>query len=126
MGKYSPPSSASTVQQDDGDGSLWSIHDKSLEKSRMLSSEAESTFPSELKLYLQQSTMSRVQDPVQFWHQSKTLMAALSSVALKYLAVVGSSVTSEKLVSALNAIVTDDRSRLTDAHITERVFMNRV
>ncbi|CAH0562783.1 unnamed protein product [Brassicogethes aeneus] len=109
MGNYSSPSSASTSRQDDSNESLWSIHDKSLEKPGMSFLEVESSFPSELKLYLHQPVLPRTQNPIQFWHQSKTLMTALSSVAIKYLTVVGSSVASERLVSTLNSVVKDDR-----------------
>ncbi|XP_030762679.1 zinc finger BED domain-containing protein 4-like [Sitophilus oryzae] len=125
LGNCSPPTPSSSPRRQEDPMSLWSMHDKSLEKSGMASTEVESYFPSELKLYLQQPVLHRMQDPIQFWHQSKTLMTALSSIAMKYLTVVGSSVASERLVSTLNSIVKDDRSRLTDRHVTERVFMYR-
>ena len=45
IGNGSPLSSAGTSRQGDSNGSLWSSHDKSLEKVGMLSLEAESSFP---------------------------------------------------------------------------------
>ncbi|GBM99510.1 hypothetical protein AVEN_1072-1 [Araneus ventricosus] len=39
---------------------------------------------------------------------------------------VGSSVASERLVSTLNDVVSDERCQLTDQHIAGRVFMSRL
>lgn len=90
-------------------------------------SSSDISFPSKLKLYLQQPVMTRNASPLEFWGQSKTCMPALASIACKYLTIVGSSVSSERLVSTVNAaVVSDERSRLTDEHITERVFLTRV
>lgn len=103
---------------------LWSSHDQAVAKSGQV--ELESLFPNELRLYLQQPLLPRWSDPFVFWEQSKTCMPGLSFIAQKYLCLVGSSVASERLVSSLNDVVSDERSRLTDQHITERVFMNRL
>ncbi|GBO00130.1 hypothetical protein AVEN_260985-1 [Araneus ventricosus] len=40
------------------------------------------------------------------------------------LCAVGSSLASERLVSTLNDVVSDERCRFTDQHIAERVFMS--
>ena len=103
---------------------LWSSHD--LTVSKRAPTEFESSFPNELKLYLQQPLLPRAFDPFDFWEQSKTCMPGLSFIAQKYLSLIGSSVASERLVSSLNDVVSDERSRLTDRHITERVFLNRL
>ncbi|GBL81128.1 hypothetical protein AVEN_83186-1 [Araneus ventricosus] len=44
----------------------------------------------------------------------------------KYLSLVGSSVASERLVPALNDVGSDERCRLMDQLIAERVFMSRL
>lgn len=103
--------------------SLWSAHDEDVANSSV---EIESSFPKELKLYLEQPVLLRNTDPFNYWQQAKTCMSTLALVAEKYLCIVGSSVASERLVSSLNDIVSDERSRLTDKHIIERVFMNRL
>lgn len=127
LGKISPP--AKVVGENISEtNSIWSTHDAKLantvSSSSFLDSNPDSLFPSELKLYLQQPVVPRNESPLQFWGQSKTALPALASIARKYLTVVGSSVSSERLVSTVNAVVSDERSRLTNEHITERVFLS--
>ncbi|KAG8172930.1 hypothetical protein JTE90_022837 [Oedothorax gibbosus] len=83
-------------------------------------------FSEEFKLYLSRPLLPRKSNPFTFWAQSENAMPGLSAVAFKYLTVIGSSVASERLVSTLNDVLSDKRCRLTDQHITERVFMNRL
>jgi len=47
----------------------------------------------------------------------------LAKVALSCLITPGSSVSSERLASAIKCVVCDSRSRMTDQHVTERVFL---
>jgi len=47
----------------------------------------------------------------------------LAKVALSRLITPGSSVSSELLASAIKCVVYDSRSRMTDQHVTERIFL---
>lgn len=115
------------IPSDNSDNPLWSNHESNIVKSGFSSGEAETaSIPSELKLYLQQGISPRNSDPLKFWQQSESCMPGLSYIARKNLTLHGSSVPSERLVSTLNDIVSNERCRLTDQHITERVFMNRI
>ncbi|GBN45892.1 hypothetical protein AVEN_164620-1 [Araneus ventricosus] len=59
------------------------------------------------------------------WYKCSLFELNLKS-RIKPAYMVGSSVTSERLVSALSDVVSDKRSLLTDQHIAERVFMSRL
>lgn len=122
IGKVSPL--VQTDQVRTAPNPLWSSHDLEVTKRALV--EPESLFANEIEVYIQQPLLPRSSDPFVFWEQSERCMPGLSPVAQKYLSLVGSSVASERLVSSLNDIVSDERSRLTDQHITERVFMNRL
>nr|XP_022910900.1 zinc finger BED domain-containing protein 4-like [Onthophagus taurus] len=121
IGKLSP---LPQIDEATTENLLWSRHDQVVASTCPV--ELESSFPHELWLYLQQPLVPRCSDPFVFWEQSKTCMPGLSFIAQKYLCLVGSSVASERLVSTLNDIVSDERTRLTDQHIVERVFLNRL
>lgn len=79
--------------------------------------------PPELKLYFKSAVLPLSEDPIRYWHNYKTVSPALAEVALKYCTIMGSSVTSERVVSAINNVVTDKRSRLTNRHIKQAVFL---
>jgi len=61
-------------------------------------------------------------NPIKYWQSCKTFSPVLTEIALKYCTMMGSSVASERIVSAINNVVTDKRSRLTSCHIDEAIF----
>ncbi|XP_044312553.1 uncharacterized protein LOC108036964 [Drosophila rhopaloa] len=77
----------------------------------------------ELKLYFSLPKAAWESNPVEVWKSHKATMPGLYKVAMKYLVTPGSSVPSERLASAIKCVVCDSRSRMTDDHITQRVFL---
>ncbi|GBM64531.1 Rootletin [Araneus ventricosus] len=75
---------------------------------------------------MQQRTIEFLEDERQKMQQLNSQLSSQFESVQKYLSLVGSSVVSERLVSTLNDVVSDERCRLTDQHIAERVFMTRL
>lgn len=114
-----------TEDQDNGTAncSIWDIHNEVALKN-LPDIENSEGIPSELKLYLNQPIQPRSRDPIQYWTESKFAFPATYKVAMKFLTVLGASVASERLVSTLNNVCSDSRSRLTPTHTNELVFLN--
>ncbi|XP_017024331.1 E3 SUMO-protein ligase ZBED1-like isoform X2 [Drosophila kikkawai] len=77
----------------------------------------------ELKLYFSLPQAAWESNPLDVWKSHKATMPGLYKVALKHLITPGSSVPSERLASAIKCVVCDARSRMTDRHIKQRVFL---
>ncbi|GBN61438.1 hypothetical protein AVEN_20163-1 [Araneus ventricosus] len=75
----------------------------------------ECSFPNELRIYLLFGSRQQ--------QQKKPLFAIDSD---KIFILFGNSVPSEKLVTSLNDIVSDEKCQLADQHIASRDFMNRL
>ncbi|XP_046868449.1 E3 SUMO-protein ligase ZBED1-like isoform X2 [Drosophila willistoni] len=101
---------------DDQGDSLEKAHNRSIVK-------VDGSENRELKMYLSLPQTSWESNPIMFWSSYKAAMPGLSKLALRYLTTPGSSVPSERLASAIKCVVCDSRSRMTDTHITERVFL---
>ncbi|CAH1110833.1 unnamed protein product [Psylliodes chrysocephalus] len=104
---------------------IWQIHDEAVATARksIESGNSGTNFPTELKLYLDQPLINRKIDPIQYWRENESAFPATSKVAFKYLTILGAFVPSERLVSLLNLICTDHRSRLTPSHTNQLVFL---
>lgn len=106
-------------------GSIWSIHEEYVAQSMQSSSSSHTgTLPTEFKLYLDQAIVPKSQDPVLYWIKNKSAFPGTYKVALKYLTILGASVSSERTVSLLNNVVTNHRSRLTPDHTNKLVFLS--
>lgn len=89
--------------------SLWSGHEKimidiaaaSANSSLLSTSDG---MPSELKQYLDQPIIPRKENPTKFWFNCRHFTPVLSDTALKYLISPTSSVSSERVASAVNLI----------------------
>lgn len=105
--------------------SLWSGHEEITAALASTSSFSSSSggMPSELKQYLDQKILPRKENPEKFWFDCRHFTPVLSEIALKYLIASASSVPSERVASAVNISVPDNRSRLTSEHINQRVFL---
>ncbi|XP_046869003.1 zinc finger BED domain-containing protein 4-like isoform X1 [Drosophila willistoni] len=101
---------------DDQGDSLEKAHNRSIVK-------VDGSENRELKMYLSLPQTSWESNPIMFWSSYKAAMPGLSKLALRYLTTPGSSVPSERLASAIKCVVCDSRSRMTDTHKTERVFL---
>ncbi|XP_050740822.1 uncharacterized protein LOC122818858 isoform X1 [Drosophila biarmipes] len=77
----------------------------------------------ELKLYFSLPKAAWESNPLEIWKSHKATMPGLYMLAMKYLITPESSVPSERMASAIKCVVCDSRSRMTDAHITQRVFL---
>lgn len=113
------------AQENSETSSIWSGHEKLLSLSSTTAPEVPSSgsVPNELKQYLDQPLLERKADPIKFWINCQHFTPVLSEVALKYLICQASSVSSERVVSAVNLTVPDNRSRLTGEHIKQRVLL---
>ncbi|CAH1107495.1 unnamed protein product [Psylliodes chrysocephalus] len=107
--------------------SLWSRHEKLLvaAASNNATNVASRTnrMPNELKQYLDAPNISRKENPIKFWIDTRHFTPVLSNLGLKYLTPTASSVPSERVASAVNLAVPNNRSRLTAEHIKSRVFL---
>ncbi|XP_030768182.1 zinc finger BED domain-containing protein 1-like isoform X2 [Sitophilus oryzae] len=103
---------------------IWGIHEEAA-ASLWSASDIDNPgmIPSELKLYLEQPTIPRNSDPLRFWASNKNAYPGTAKVALKYLTTLGASVSSERVVSWLNYVCNDLRSRLTPEHTNQLVFL---
>lgn len=113
------------AQENSETSSIWSGHEKLLSLSSTTAPEVPSSgsVPNELKQYLDQPLLERKADPIKFWINCQHFTPVLSEVALKYLICQASSVSSERVASAVNLTVPDNRSRLTGEHIKQRVLL---
>ncbi|XP_070075782.1 E3 SUMO-protein ligase ZBED1-like isoform X1 [Drosophila takahashii] len=100
--------------------SFLNLHNKTIQ---LHSSEPDKAEEKEMKLFFSIPNASWQTDPLEFWNDQKQTMPNLAAVALACLITPGSSVASERLASAIKCVVCDARSRMTDQHITERVFL---
>lgn len=118
--------SSTALQNTESTGGIWNIHDEVAASTRQsdLRATASGGLPKDFKLYLEQDVVERNCDPVKFWIEKKNVYPALVKVALKYLTILGASVASERVVSLLNNICSDNRSRLTPSHVNQLVFLN--
>ncbi|CAG4996731.1 unnamed protein product [Parnassius apollo] len=125
-GQFSP--NLRTIQigkaQEKTESSIWSGHEKLLSQSTTVPEVPSSgSVPNELKQYLDQPLIERKADPIKFWTNCQHFTPVLSEVALKYLICQASSVSSERVASAVNITVPDNRSRLTGEHVKQRVLI---
>ena len=132
-GQYSPDLSTNTTFFETQNSltseseSLWSRHEKLLaaaisNNAANLASQS-NRMPDELKQFLDAPNLSRKENPIKFWIDSRHFIPVLSNLALKYLTPTASSVPSERVASAVNLAVPNNRSRLTAEHVKSRVFL---
>lgn len=127
LGAVSPPRALTDKpDQPDGRPSLWALHEQRMQQaaSSEQSSDAEAAMPEELSVHFKTPCTNReTTDPIDYWLSVGVMNQAMANVALKLLTVMGSSVPSERIVSTLNLVVQDNRSRTTSEHIKQRVFL---
>ena len=80
---------------------------------------------SELLMYENEREMHRNENPLEWWHASKTKYPILSQIAYKYLCISGTSVPSERMFSATGHLTSDRRSRLTPENADILLFLNK-
>lgn len=120
---FCPLPEQSPPKQDEILNSIWAMHTEKLKKNSDEDELSAGQIPPELKLYFNSAVLPLSEDLIKYWQSCKTFSPALMEVALKYCIMMGSSVASERAVSALNNVVTDKRNRLTSRHIDQAVFL---
>ncbi|XP_039308580.1 E3 SUMO-protein ligase ZBED1-like isoform X4 [Solenopsis invicta] len=127
QGALTPPRMETSLEKKDQEDSIWNIHEEVAAKYTTDPQSLENQgLPTELKLYLDQPILYRNHDPIQYWVERKSAFPATFPVAMKFLTILGASVPSERLVSTLNNVCSDHRSRLTPEHTNQLVFLGSI
>ena len=82
-----------------------------------------STTPQEIESYLNSPLLDEDCNILQFWCAHKTKYPTLAALARKYLCVPASSAPVERLFSMAGKVFTKERSRLTDSHFEDLMFI---
>ncbi|EFN65135.1 Zinc finger BED domain-containing protein 1, partial [Camponotus floridanus] len=103
---------------------LWSFHDDLLKSKNVHTAQQhQDEIPTDLKHYLNQPMIDRRENSMRYWINFASVYPTLSIIAKKYLAIVGTSVPSERLFSRAGNILTDSRNRLSPDHLQELLFL---
>jgi len=68
--------------------------------------------------------IDRRENPMRYWINFASVYPTLSIIAKKYLAIIGTSVPSERLFSRAGNNLTDSRNRLSPDNLQELLFLN--
>ncbi|XP_072375547.1 E3 SUMO-protein ligase ZBED1-like [Diabrotica undecimpunctata] len=103
---------------------LWEDHSRLIsENTKEISTSAPS---SELSLYLKSSVLSIKVEPIKWWEENKATYPNLAIIAHKYLAVVATSVPSERLFSKAGQTVTQQRNRIKGKLLSKLLFLQDI
>ncbi|CAH2088684.1 unnamed protein product [Euphydryas editha] len=129
-GQLSPNLNTDTMpetQNSSTSESLWSRHEKLLAAAASNNAAnlvyRSNRMPDELKQFLDAPNLCRKENPIKFWIDTRHYNPVLSNLALKYLTPTASFVPSERVASAVNLAVPNNRSRQTAEHVKSRVFL---
>lgn len=100
--------------------SVWSFHDHLVLKRNANFNED----LSELRQYLNQPTIGRKDNPLQYWKSMKLTFPKLYEQAVRYISILGTSVPSERIFSQAGNIKNDERNRLTGEHLNMLLFLS--
>jgi hypothetical protein len=81
------------------------------------------TSADELENYLNEPNQDEDDDPVMFWARRSKQFPRLSKVALEFLTPPASSVSSERIVSSLNFVLSKHRTRLLSSNVEKLVML---
>ncbi|XP_025996385.1 zinc finger BED domain-containing protein 4 [Solenopsis invicta] len=113
------------IEVSDKTNDLWSFHDDLVKvRTTNVSQQHEDEMPTDLKHYLDQPMIDRKENPIRYWLKLTSVYPTLSIIARKYLAIVGTSVPSERLFSRAGNILTDSRNRLSPNYLKKLLFLN--
>lgn len=101
---------------------IWNLHDNLVASSNTPRDEP-GGINVELRQYLNQSVISRHDDPLKYWQILKNAYPTLFKIAKQYLAVVATSVPSERMFSKAGLIKTDIRNRLSPTRLNILLFL---
>lgn len=77
-----------------------------------------------LKEYLSQPNIDLEMDPLRYWSVYSTIQPELSGIAVKFLSIVGTSVSSERVFSKAGIIMNETRNRLLPKRLNKLLFLN--
>lgn len=75
--------------------------------------------------YLEGYLISRDKDPLVWWQENKQTFPALSRLAVRYLWIVASSVSAERIFSKAREVVSKECSRLKGKNVNKLLFVNK-
>ena len=111
------------VECNETNNSLWNVHDNLVSCTNIRNEPDSSGINIELKQYLTQPVISRHNDPLKYWQTLKYGYPTLFNIAIKYLAIVGTSVSSERMFSKAGIIKSESRNRLIPARLNKLLFL---
>ncbi|KAG8228081.1 hypothetical protein J437_LFUL000081 [Ladona fulva] len=100
---------------------IWHDFDRKASSSKVT---PKSTVLVELRQYTEEPLISRKENPLVWWEARKKIYPRLSKLAKKHLAVVATSVPSERVFSKAGQIISERRSRLKSSTVQKLVFLN--
>lgn len=102
---------------------FWSYHENlvTLSKFKEVAHHDRNEMPDDFKYYLSQPPTRMEDCPIKFW--SLTNDSPLYELARKYLAIIATSVPSERLFSKAGRILTESRNRLSGEHLQQLLFL---
>ncbi|XP_011859968.1 PREDICTED: zinc finger BED domain-containing protein 4-like [Vollenhovia emeryi] len=101
---------------------LWAFHDN-LVISSTVTHDNPGGINVELRQHLNQPVIARYHNPLQYWQTLKPAYPTLFNIAKKYLAIVATSVPSERLFSKAGIIKSEARNRLTPKRLNILLFL---
>ncbi|KAL4119982.1 hypothetical protein QTP88_012732 [Uroleucon formosanum] len=119
----SSSSNAGNSSDDENPDNLWSVHNELVSKKAVNAIMYSNEMPTDLKHYLNQPTLSLGDDILKFWNTHGPIYPNLKKNVEPYLAMVATSVPSERLFSKAGQIVTDCRNRLTGKNLNQIMFL---
>ncbi|XP_011880238.1 PREDICTED: zinc finger BED domain-containing protein 1-like [Vollenhovia emeryi] len=101
---------------------FWTYHEHLVNRFKYMSKDKEFSMADELKYYLNQPPIKMDDNPLKYWLVN--MHSSLKKIALKYLCISATSVSSERLFSRAGNIMTKNRNRITGEHLTQLLFLN--
>ena len=105
--------------------SIWDEFDQETEKERVVTKSV-SNIEIELTRYREALRLKRTLDPLKWWNENERNFPHLAKLAKKYLAILATSVPSERVFSKAGEIVSARRSRIKSKHVDMLIFLNKL
>lgn len=114
---------AATASHDDEiDDLIWGEFDRRVSTSVV--SNPLSSAVMEVRQYLEEPHIARLQDPLAWWRGRISVYPRLSQLARRHLCMVATSVPSERVFSKSGQLISDRRSRLAPKNVKMVMFLN--
>lgn len=77
-----------------------------------------------LRQYLEMPPLERTKDPTQFWSKHKQILPEMHELAMKYVCIPYTSVSSERVFSKAGQLTKSRRKRMHPKHLDYTIFLN--